>query len=173
MGSIFLVRERTRDLLRARLRVLMGRGGISNSSDRGRTVYTADHRKPKRPLKCPWASLRRGLVVGSPRIPQLGRHPFPSLKWGDDCRGDKSMSTGKGSGKGNWTKICPFADDKPLPYFPVVPLVGGDSRVLRRLAEPSVWSKAASIVTVKVLRQAATHLPAFPFIDTNVFVFQS
>ena len=57
---------------------------------------------------------------------QLFLNQIITISRRNGCR-NESMSSEKEGDKGNWTKICPFAADKALPYFLIVPL-GGEMR---------------------------------------------
>ena len=99
MGSFLRVLERTRDRFRARLRVLIGLGGICVSNREanglnGRQSQIIDSPKDHHEAVC-------GARLSGSRTTEGRVCPRGNLV-----------------ARGNWTKICPFANQKPLPYFP-------------------------------------------------------
>jgi len=74
----------------------------------GRTVCTAERVLTPQRGELAFGSPEKFATLDADRLLET---------WRKSC-GRKSMSARKDTRKGNWTKICPFANDKPLPYFP-------------------------------------------------------
>ncbi len=119
MGSFLRVLERTRDRFRARLRVLIGLGGICVSNREANGLNG-----------------RQSQIIDSPK----DHHEAVCAARMSGQRTTEGRVCPRGNlvARGNWTKICPFANQKPLPYFPNASM-NGSFMAMRRCSR-TVWS---------------------------------